>query len=283
MKLHAYVLAGDPAWIEHSIGAYYDHVERIVVSFDRSKRSWSGDPLSVDESLARIARADPDLKVRLLPGDHVQTGRSVIATETMQRQAALDAASDGADWVVQLDTDEIVPSFPTILRHLDAARGRAASALEYPARMIYARTKSGAFLEHCGRFWTSQSGYPGPVVVAAGTTLTVARQAGSSPLHRVDLSAWNTDPAQRHGVHVHATVPLSEAIIHMSWVRSEQQMAEKSLTSGYASTRDWGADLEMWRRRAKHPLRTAAIAPFAGDPFSRFRIARLPEFAEAIP
>lgn len=277
MRLNAYVLAGDPAWIPQSVGSYYDHVDRIIVSYDRSHRSWTGDELSVAESLRRLADSDPDRKIRLLPGDHVRTRASVIATETSQRQHALDAASEGADWVIQLDTDEIVPAMDPLLRQVAIARSRAARAVEYPARMFYTRSPSGAFLEHCGRFWSTQAGFPGPVVIAAGEQLTVARQAGETPLNRVDVSPWNTDPAHNRTARVHSTVAVQHAIVHMSWVRSERQMQEKSRTSGYAANRDWESDLARWRRRARHPLLVAATTPFARDPFQRFRVVRLPQ------
>ncbi|GLI27362.1 hypothetical protein ARHIZOSPH14_16040 [Agromyces rhizosphaerae] len=283
MRLHAYVLAGDPAWIAQSIGSYYGIVDRIVVSYDAGGGSWGGAPLSVDESLARMRAADPDGKMVFAPGDHSDASRPVMTVETEHRQAALDAASEGADWVVQLDTDEIVPSTEVLLAQLRETERRAAGALAFPMRNFHARTPSGAFLEHCGRFWTTQSGYPGPVVVRAGTRLTLARQAADTPVHRVDVSPRNTDPAHPFGTPVHAVIPPSDAIVHMSWVRTEAQMAEKRVVSGYAPERDWDRDLRRWRRRAAHPLGTALVAPFARNPFGRFRITRLPEFAEVEP
>lgn len=275
-RLNAYVLAGDPAWAEVSIGSYYAMVDRIVVSFDRSHRSWSGHPLSVEASLERITAADPDGKLVLLPGDHVMTSeRSLMATETAQRQAALDAASDGADWVIQLDTDEVVTDPRALLGSIDEADAHGASALDYPLRTVYAAARGGRYLEQCGRFWTPQAAYPGPIAVRAGTRLDVARQAGAATRYRVDMAARNTDPAQPRGIRVDAAVPASAAILHLSWVRTESQMAEKRRVSGYAGNRDWDRDLERWRRRARHPWLTAAGAPFAG-PWQRYRTVRLP-------
>jgi hypothetical protein len=283
MRVHAYVLAGDPAWVGESIASYYSLVDRIVVSYDRANRSWAGHPLSVEESLRRIAVADPDGKTTLLPGDHSHAGRPTMHTETEQRQAALDAASVGADWVIQVDTDEIVTSAATLRRHLELAEQRAAEALAFPLRDVYARTSSGRFLEHCGRFWTTQAAYPGPVAVRAGTRLSVARQAGTAPLYRVDVAPRNTDPAHPFDAPVHAVIPRADAILHMSWVRTESQMAEKRIVSGYAGGRDWDRDLARWRRRSRHPWFTSAGAPFARDPFGRFRVIELPRFAEQGP
>jgi len=283
MKLNAYVLAGDPAWIASSIGSYYDLVDRIIVSFDRTGRSWSGAPLSVKESLRLIAAADPEGKTVLLPGDHADPARYVLHVETEQRQFALDAASEGADWVIQLDTDEIVPVRDVFSAFVRRADEHAAEAIEYPARTIYARTRSGRFLEHCGRFWTTQSGFPGPVAVRAGTKLSLARQAETAPLFRVDVSPWNRDPAHPRSSTVHGVIADHEAIIHMSWVRTERQMSEKSIVSGYAGTKDWAHELHQWRRRAARPVLTALRAPIAADPFRRFRITQLPAYAHVNP
>jgi hypothetical protein len=233
--------------------------------------------------LRRIAAADPEGKTILLPGDHVDSTRHSLRMETEQRQAALDAASVDADWVIQLDTDEIAPVPQVLQKYIRRADEGAAGALAYPARTIYARTASGAFLEHCGRLWTTQSSYPGPMAVRAGTSLSHARQAASAPVFRVDVSPWNTDPAHARTTPVHAVVGVHEAIIHMSWVRSASQMAEKSAVSGHASERDWPRELQSWGGRSRHPVLTTLRAPFTRDPFRRFRIAHLPEYAQLEP
>ncbi len=283
MRLNAYVLAGDPAWIAQSIGSYYHLVDRIVVSHDRSGRSWAGHPLSVQESLDRLVAADPQGKILMLPGAHSDPDRFVLDVETEHRQSALDAASEGADWVIQLDTDELLPSPSAFTAQLTLAEQRGADALEFPARIIYARTPSGRFLEQCGRLWTAQSAYPGPVAVRAGTRLTHARQAAGSPMHRADVAPWNTDPAHPWNATVHAVISPAHAILHMSWVRTEAQMAEKRRVSGYAGAVKWDAELRRWRWRAHHPWLTALGAPVARDPLRRFRVASLPALARVQP
>ena len=283
MKIHAYVLAGDPAWIGESIGSFYGLVDRIVVSYDADGLSWSGHPLSTAESLSRIAAADPDGKVVLRPGRFSNPELMAMWAETAQRQDALDAASEGADWVLQLDTDEVVADTGAFLAAIETADGRAASAVEYPARVLYARARSGRFLETCGRFWSTQSSYPGPVAVRAGTTLSHARQAAGVPVYRVDVAPWNTDPARPATTPVHRVIRRDQSILHLSWVRTEAQMAEKRTVSGHARDRDWDGELGRWRRRMRHPFLTAAAAPFARKPFERYRVASLPAFARLDP
>lgn len=283
IRIAAYVLAGDPAWAGTSIASYYDIVDRIIVSFDRSRRSWAGLPLSVDESLRRIAASDSEGKVVLLPGDHVAAGASLMQVETAQRQAALDAASEGADWVLQFDTDEILPRAEVLVREVGIADGEGVDAVDFPLRDVYAATASGRYLERCSRLWTTQASYPGPVAVRAGTRLTVARQAGGVPHRRVDVAARNTDPSHPRGAPVHAVIDRDDAVLHMSWVRTEAQMLEKIRVSGYAHTYNRERELARWRWRAHHPLMTAATAPFVRRGFGRFRLVALPPVAGAEP
>lgn len=283
ISFNAYVLAGDPAWAATSIASYYAIVDRIIVSFDRSHRSWAGLPLSVDESIRRISAADPDGKVVLLPGDHVASGQSLMEVETLQRQAALDAASEGADWVLQFDTDEILPRPAVLLDQVGIADAGGADAVDFPLRDIYAATAGGRYLERCSRLWTTQAAYPGPVAVRAGTTLTVARQAGAARHHRVDVAWRNTDPSHPRDAPVHAVIDREDAILHMSWVRTEPQMLEKSRVSGYAHTFDRERQLARWRWRSRHPFLTAATAPFVRREFGRFRLVALPALAGLAP
>ncbi|MGE9808309.1 hypothetical protein [Janibacter sp. G1551] len=275
MRIHAYVLAGDPAWAAESIRSYYGLVDRIIVSHDRGKRSWSGHPMRVDAALAAIRSADPDGKVSVVVGDHSDPDTPVLTVETAQRQHALDAASEGSDVVLQLDTDEVVMDAETLQAHVVAMQTRGAIGLEYPLRDFYTWVGRGRYLERCHRSWRTQAAYPGPVAVISGATLAHCRQS-EGELYRVDVRPTNTDPWHPRTAPVHAVVPPASAIAHLSWVRTEEDMELKSSTSGYASSRDWEADLTRWRRRARHPHLTAAMAPITRDAYERFRITRLP-------
>lgn len=283
MRLHAYVLAGDPAWVQQSIASYYDLVDRIIVSYDQDARSWSGAQLSVEESLSRLRRADPFGKAVFMPGRYSDPNRPRMELETRQRQVALDAASEGAEWVLQLDTDEIVLSPQSLAAELDTAEAKGAKALDYPLRTIYARAGGDRFLEQSGRFWTPQASYPGAIAVAAGTRLRFARQVGDAPTHHVDIAASNTDPAHPPGTSVHSVIDPEEAILHLSWVRTEAQLAEKARVSGHAGDAHWEKTLSDWRRRSRHPLRTVALSPLRPGRLGHYRLTRLPEYAWATP
>ncbi|WOP17213.1 hypothetical protein [Raineyella sp. LH-20] len=274
LRLNAYVLAADPWWLEESVRSYYGLVDRIVVSYDQDAISWTGTPLPIDDCLARLKAIDVDGKCDYRPGHFARLEHEPLDNDTHQRTIALGQASEGCDWVIQLDTDEVLQAPDEFRSCLAEAADRGAGGLEYPSRYLYARTRGGDFLEMSSRCWGTIANYPGPVAVVAGTTPRHARQADVD-LFRVDFSPHNTDPRHPFDAVVHRTVPRDAGILHYYWVRSEEYMHRKARWSGHADTYSEPRRMRAWRRRMKHPLLTALSAPF--QPLdNRFRITRLP-------
>ncbi len=264
MRISAYVLAADPAWLRQSVSSYYGLVDRIVVSFDRSSRSWTGTPLDVTACLDTLKELDVGGKLVYSPGDYARPHHRPLDNETFQRERALDEASDGADWVVQLDTDEVVGDVEVFRTCLTDADRRGFAALDYPARVLHKQIGPGRFLEQSSRFWRLAAGYPGPVVVRAGTRLRLCRQ-NDAHRFRVDFRAANTDPWQGRHSPVHRVIAPNEGIFHFSWVRSEEHMLRKARWSGHAEDADFDllGEVRHWQRRGRHPVATLARTPFA--------------------
>jgi hypothetical protein len=266
VKPVAYILLGDPAWLPVSVRSYYPAVSRIVASYDESLRSWSGEDMrnEMETCLRLLADLDIDHKVVPLPGPFAVPGEHPQLGETRQRQASLDLASESGDWVVQLDTDEVVTDLGRLFDHIVIADHEGAGGLEYPARWLYTHVRGRWFLEMSTRRLRTWSAIPGPVAVRAGTRLTHARQT-DSPLRRVRFG-----PALSP-----ATVPLDEGILHFSMVRTPGAMAAKAKTSPHAPDLDWSRRLDVWERARRAPLRTVA-ASVARPEFGTFRPVRLP-------
>lgn len=274
LRLNAYLLAADPWWLEESVTSYYDLVDRIVVSYDRDGISWTGTPLPVDECLDRLRAIDVDGKCDFRPGHFARLDHAPLDNDTHQRATALSQASTGCDWVIQLDTDEVLQDPGEFRSCLQEADDRAATGLEFPSRYLYARTPRGQFLEMSSRLWGPVGNYPGPVAVASGTVPRHARQADVD-LFRVDFSPHNTDPRHRFDTVVHRTVGLDAGILHYYWVRSEENMVRKTRWSGHADTYSQPERIRKWRWRIQHPLMTVMSAPL--QPIdNRFRLTRLP-------
>ena len=258
MRLTAYILAADPAYLTESLLSYYPCVDRIVVSYDQDARSWTGTPLPIEECLRAIAQVDTAGKCVLAPGHYAREGHAPLDNETFQRQRALDLASEDADWVLQLDTDEVMPRPLTFLRSLANAEAAGAGGLEFPSRWLYARVGPRTYLESSTRTGRLAASYPGSLAVPAGTTLARCRQV-DSPLYRVDVRPWNTDPYHPRDAIVHEVVPVSDAVVHFSWVRSDEAMRVKFGWSGHAAEYTRPEVYARWRWRSDHP-RAAALS-----------------------
>jgi hypothetical protein len=275
MRVSAYVMLGDPAYMAASVASYYDFVDRIVVSYDQGSRSWSGEPLPVEECFAELTHVDRDRKISHLRGPFSHPDASPLECDTRQRQASLDEASIGADWVLQLDTDEVVPNLDSFRKMLSRAHAADAAGLDFPSRWLYARVRQGVYLEACSRWWRTAAGYPGPLAVRSGTQLKVARQC-VGPLFRVDFRSRNSDPWHPRDAPVHATVPLADGVLHFAWVRSDEAMARKARISSHRDDLDWDKRLRRWRARQRRPIWASVFTPLRRKNHTDWlRLARL--------
>jgi hypothetical protein len=260
MKINAYVLAGDPAFLASSVTSYYDAVDRIVVLYDRDHLSWSGQPLRIAECLAELRHVDPNGKIDPHLGSFARPDLPPIEGETLERREAVALASQGADWVLQLDSDEVVPDLAAFIEMVVRADASGADALDYPSRWLYARTRHGGFLEGCSRWWRAAAAFPGPLAIRAGSTLSHARQCDGK-LFRVDFRGRNTDPWRDRRTPVHSTVPVEAGVLHFSWVRSEADLVVKSRVSGHRDGVDWAHGIARWRFQTRHPRVAVALTP----------------------
>ena len=273
-RLNAYVLAADPWWIEESVLSYYDLVDRIVVSYDSDGLSWTGTSLPVEECLRRVKSIDRAGKCDFRPGKFAQPDRPPLDNDTAQRRVAHSQAADGADWVVQIDTDEVLLDAGEFLASVHEADSHGADGLEYPARFLYTRSPSGVFLEYARPGWRMLTNYPGPVAARSNAQPRHARQIDGS-LYRVDIAPNNTDPRHPYNALVHRVISPDQAILHYSWVRSEDYMMRKVGWSGHAGTYSEPRQLKAWRRITRHPILSAAC-PQSGANREWFRLTTLP-------
>jgi len=247
VKLNAYVLLADPSWLQHSIRSYYPHVDRIIACYDRSGVGWTGRPIPIAECRAKLDALDVDRKVLFLGGDFHEPGIHPMELDTRQRQKALDAAGEGADWVLQFDTDEVLPRWAPFARCLHHAEICNWQSFWYPQRFLFAPIADQWYLElvRQRKRWLRNTTAPGPYAVRAGTSLKHARQ----------------DTHDRHLVvtrlvaHRADTVRTRDAVVHFAWVRSPELMQWKSVTSGHSQDLDWSSRLRDWTEAQRDPLR----------------------------
>jgi hypothetical protein len=250
MRLKAYVLAADPAWIEEGVLSYYDAVEEIVVSYDASHRGWTGAPINVEECLRRLRAIDRDGKMRFCGGDYVRTDGQPLKGETHQRQCAIAEAGD-ADWILQLDTDELLPNPARLIELLRVAEEKGIPAVEWPMRVFFQRLPDGRFLEVCQRKTGGHYEYPGPIAIRPGTPLASARRTGGPFLRAVvkgDRQSLQVSRPTEPGEYRVEFCEADEAIVHFSWVRTPAEIRSKIASWGhFDGWRSWRFYHVYWK------------------------------------
>jgi hypothetical protein len=266
--VNAYVLAADPTWLRSSIGAYYPFVGRIVVSYDEQAIGWSGAPIPVQTCLDVIADSDPEGKVELLAGDYSDPGGDLMQADTRQRQAALAVAGTDADWVLQLDGDEILPDPGALLRILHEADSMGFRSVEWPMRVLFRRLPSGGYLEVVERDGSVHVEYPGAIAVRPDVELSVARRTDEPFLRVTATSAASGLQLQgppSENEHRRPLISTDQVIWHNSWARSPAVIRIKTSSwshSGWRTklfyfTRWYPAPLMWWTMRDFHPVAPA--------------------------
>jgi hypothetical protein len=238
MNITAYVLAADPTWLRTSILSYYAHVHRIVVSYDTSGMGWAGRPIQVEECLEALHEIDTDGKMVYVGGTFHIPSLDPIACDTRQRQIALREAEKEADWVLQIDTDEVLPSFDVLQAALAEAEDRDLPAVEWPMQVLYRRLRRQRYLAVASQARTLHVEYPGPIAVKPGVTLADCRRTSGRYL-RMCVHGDRTSP-QIGGMpgpdetRLYRLTP-ADVIWHNSWARSPRAVRRKVMSWGHAS------------------------------------------------
>ena len=229
MKIKAYILAADPAWIQASVLSYYAIPDEIIVSYDANGIGFTGVPVAVDQCLQRLRAIDTAGKMRFVPGEYARPGKPPMESEVLQRQSALKEIGTDVDWILQFDTDEILPDAAEFLRCLHAVPPDAQS-VDWPMRALFRQVGADEFLEVCTARGRQSNEYPGPVACRPGIEFEGLGRRVPGPLWRFGSRhiGWRPRP---HFVadqsDTSAIISRHQAILHFSWVRTEAEIRRK--------------------------------------------------------
>ena len=278
-RLHAYVLAADPTWIEPSVRAYYPHVQKIVVSYDRSGRGWTGAPIPVDECIERLRSIDDDRKMTFVSGCFSGEAADPMLNDTLQRNTALSCAAEGADWVLQLDTDEWLPDPVILLQGMRRAEALNLGAIEWPMRVLYRKLGGDRMLEVCSSGGMDHFEYIAPVAVRAGARLVHSRRTGGRFLRAVargDVHSIQLHRPPADGETREVLLEPSSAIIHNSWARSPAQLRGKLASWSHSGLRAWFYYATRWLPAVWLWRWMKNLHPYFGEVWPALRVCQQP-------
>ncbi len=228
------MLAADPTWIYESIAAYYDFIDILVVSFDCNSKSWTGSDIPVDECRQKIREIDSRCIIVDISDDYSGSPGTPIQRDTSQRQACIDYLSTRVDWIIQIDTDELMPDIRPVLTEIQNIPENV-DGIEWPMRVLYRQLSSNSYLGVSNLDSNPVYEYPGPIVVRKNVTLVDARRISTQVVRYSvigDTSSLQLKGCHIDGIQIRSTLDHSSAIVHNSWARSPKSVWRK--------VRSWG-------------------------------------------
>jgi hypothetical protein len=290
MKIHAYILASDPNWIEASLLSYYDLVDKVVVCYDKNGLSWYGNQAKTLQSVSRIKQIDVHGKCVYLAGDYAKLGSSLnlLEKDSMQRRDAYNEARVGADWVLQLDSDEVVSDRATFLEALHDASTSGAMQIYYPFRWVYLRSLLGHYIEYGSSKLGSRVTYHGPIAVRGDAMHQEARRV-IGPVHLVRIDDGVTSPYLESimsgdfgRVVSSSNTTYENSICHLSWVRRPSLIVRKLRNFGHAYDRDWNTQILKWLLTYYLPHLMVFLFRYKQGPYQCMTFAELPDLVQRL-
>jgi hypothetical protein len=274
-SINAYILAADPTWLEHSVRSYYAHVRKIVVSYDRAGRGWTGAPIPVDECIQRLRAIDGEKKMEFVGGHFSGRVSDPMENDTLQRNTALRLAGEEARWVLQIDTDEWLPNVDPFLKAIQRADVLEIPALEWPMRVLYRRLSDDRFLEVCADGGDEHFEYIAPLAVRSGSRLSHSRRTGGRFLRAVvqgDQESIQLRRPLEMGESREVLLKGTDAIVHNSWARSPVELRRKISSWSHSGWRAWVYYVTRWLPSVWIWRSMKNVHPFFGDVWPALRI-----------
>ena len=208
----------------------------MVISFDSTYIGWTGAPIPVAKCLFDLHSLDVDSKIVELAGDYSTISGNPMDRETKQRQDCVDYLSDYVDWIVQLDTDELIPDFDKLVAISENVPAGIAG-IEWPMRVLYRKVGEFDYLAVSDCHLKPIYEYPGPILVRANVQFRHARNIFEPIVRysvRDDSSSLQLQSQHTTGITVVPDLEHGDAIIHNSWARSSSVVFTKIRSWGHS-------------------------------------------------
>jgi hypothetical protein len=207
-------LAYDWKYAFGAIRSYYAIADEIILGVDAERISWSKKPFSFDDQAVShfVAEIDTDKKIRIIQ-DNFHTLDAPMANETAERKQ-LGAACRAGNWVVQIDSDEILLN-PLVFQKFISSVNPDASVMAS---------------------WAPVYKIFGNKALVVGGFQEAVRVATHSPhLYRF---ARVTDQTP-------VLSPL--LLLHLAWCRTEEELLQKLTNWGHSTEIDIEKTVGLWR------------------------------------
>lgn len=217
-----YLLSYDYSYIFTSVKQIYDHVDRIVISYDENNKTWAGNDVHIPESFfSEIKSLDTQHKITLYKDQFYIEGTAPMDLETRQRNMMAEKMGNGG-WHMQIDADEYAYDFKKLSQFLRKHQYLLADPEKKPVNFqvdwvtLFRHDESGFYIiepfeEKCFLI----TNYP---------KYQYARRTNTG-----------------------RTLSLEYRLIHQSWARDENEILEKIMNWGHKNDFDTMKFFEFWK------------------------------------
>lgn len=230
-KIIAYVMLSDPEWLVPSISSYYNICDQIIAIHDDRYLGHSGHKIDVGECLERMLGVDTDSKIQISKGNFTRFDNP-HDNESDQRSTGIKLASEsGADWILHIDTDEIVPDEAWLYEKLSSPIPKDRHSVEIAGRVVYG-FDGNKLLQVSSLEGTPEYFEHIPIAVRPFTELKRARYADNqlifhpNTMKREIIKQYFKRVIGKKYFQLRDIEP-DKCIIHMSWARSKLGIRNK--------------------------------------------------------
>jgi hypothetical protein len=215
-----FCVAYDWQLLAYSIPLIYPYADTICLSIDKDRISWSGNAFTWDELAFRdlITSMDPLHKIQLLEEDYHIASLQPMGNEVRQRNRIAEYMGAGG-WHIQLDTDEFFLNFEAFVQYLQNIDLSRKFNVSCPWITLYKQTEDGFFYVKPDRYEQVE-------------------------FIQVATLAPHYEYGRRNG---YFNLHTDFAILHLSWARTEQEIAEKLNNWGHKNDFDTAYYFKLWQ------------------------------------
>lgn len=215
-----FCVAYDWHLLQYSLPLIYKQADKICLSLDMDRISWSGNRFSWDEKGFRemVNKIDIDRKIKVLEEDYYLPELQPMQNEVRQRNKIAEFLGEGG-WHIQLDTDEFFLNFKSFVDYLHRLKPQRKINVVCPWITLYKQDLGGFYYIKSEKFEQVEF-------------IQIATK-------------WpHYEYGRRNG---YFNIHTDFAILHLSWARSEAEIWEKLNNWGHKNDFDIKEYFERWK------------------------------------
>lgn len=217
-----FCVAYDWSLLQNSLPLIYEHSDRICISLDKDRISWTGNSFEFDEVGFKnlIQSIDVDKKIEIYEDDFHLPELGPMKNEVRQREMMAEFLGKNDGWQLQLDSDEYFLNFKGFVSYLKKLQPKRLTNVCCPLIILYKRIDEGFLVVDPSEF----------------KKIEFIQIASKTP---------HFEHGRRNGYFNHYT---DFCILHQSWARTKEEVWQKLNNWGHRYDADIQEYFDLWNK-----------------------------------